>query len=166
MLFSYYQRAIQLKNYLFWFLKNKTVNYLYYSTLCIKDLEKLNLVKLDFGSLVLGWSQFMLLSEQPQNMTFASKVVKIDSKMIISLVCLNLWHTLYVPCTLLLLFKELARGTSRRFWVCAKIGWIKEPSKLIHCSWWKGCLDSCSQFYQHFTSSFCGNFLLQKNYKP
>ena len=49
----------------------------------IKDLEKLNLVKLAFGGKVLSSSRFLQLPTLPQNMTFASKVDKIDSKIII-----------------------------------------------------------------------------------
>ena len=41
--------------------------------------------KISYGGLVLGSSQFLLLPQLPQIMTLASKVVKIDSKIIISL---------------------------------------------------------------------------------
>ena len=44
------------------------------ATLRITDLDKLNLVKLDNGGLVLGSSQFLLLSQLPQKMTLTSKV--------------------------------------------------------------------------------------------
>ena len=52
------------------------------STECVNDLDKLNLVKFAYASLVFGSSQFSLLSHK---MTLASKVVKRDSKIIISL---------------------------------------------------------------------------------
>ena len=45
----------------------------------------LNLVKLGYGGLVLGSSQFLLLPKLPQKMMIASKVVKSDSKIIILL---------------------------------------------------------------------------------
>ena len=54
-------------------------------TVRIKDLNKLNLVNLAYGGLVLGSSQFTLLSEMPQKMMPTSKVVKNDSKVIILL---------------------------------------------------------------------------------
>ena len=47
----------------------------------LRIYHKLNLVKLGYGGSVLGSSQFLL----PQKMTLASKVVKSDSKIIISL---------------------------------------------------------------------------------
>ena len=49
------------------------------------DLDKLNLVKIYNGSKVLGSSQFLILPQLPQKTTLASKVVEIDSKIIISL---------------------------------------------------------------------------------
>ena len=55
------------------------------STVRMKDLDKLKLVKLAFGGQVLSSSQFLLLHHLPENMTLASKVVKIDSKIIIRL---------------------------------------------------------------------------------
>ena len=51
----------------------------------IKDLDKLNLVKLAYVGLVLGLSLFLLLLQMPQNMTLALKVVKSDSKITIKL---------------------------------------------------------------------------------
>ena len=48
----------------------------------IKDLDKLNLVKLAYGGLVLGSSKFPLL-HLSQKMMLNSKVVKIDLKIII-----------------------------------------------------------------------------------
>ena len=47
----------------------------------IADLEN---VKIDYGGLVLGSSQFLLLPQLLQKMMLASKMVKIDSKIIIS----------------------------------------------------------------------------------
>jgi len=55
----------------------------------IKDLDKLdlpNLVKLAYDGLVLGPNQFLILPQQPQKTMLASKVVKIDSR-IINLLC-------------------------------------------------------------------------------
>ena len=49
----------------------------------IKNLDKLNLLKLANGGLVLGSSQFLLLPQLPLKMILASKVVKSDSKIII-----------------------------------------------------------------------------------
>ena len=49
----------------------------------ITDLYKLNLVKLGYGGLALGLSQYSILPQLPQKMTLASKVVKSDSKIII-----------------------------------------------------------------------------------
>ena len=57
----------------------------YYDTLRIKDLYNLNLEKLAYGDLVLGSNQFLLLPQQPQKMILASKVVRGDSKIIISI---------------------------------------------------------------------------------
>ena len=51
----------------------------------ITNLEKLSLFKLGSGGLVLGLSQFLLLPLLPQKMNLSSKVVKSDSKIIISL---------------------------------------------------------------------------------
>ena len=50
------------------------------STECVRDLDKLNLLKLGCGGSVLGFSQILLLK-----MMFAAKVVKSDSKIIILL---------------------------------------------------------------------------------
>ena len=49
------------------------------------DLDKLNLVTFGYGGLVLGSCQFLLLPQLPQKMILNSKVVKKDSKIIISL---------------------------------------------------------------------------------
>ena len=51
----------------------------------VKDLDKLNLVKFVYGGVVLGSSKFSLLPQLSQNIMLASKVVKADSKIIISL---------------------------------------------------------------------------------
>ena len=48
----------------------------------ITDLCKINLVKLGYGGLALGLSQYSILPQPPQKMTLASKVVKSDSKII------------------------------------------------------------------------------------
>ena len=53
-------------------------------TVCIKDLDMLNLVKNRNGVEVLGSSQFSLLPHLPQVTMLASKVVKNDSKIVIS----------------------------------------------------------------------------------
>ena len=50
-----------------------------------RDLDKLNLVKLAYGGKVLGSSQFLLLPQLPQKATLRSKLVKNDSKLIISI---------------------------------------------------------------------------------
>ena len=55
------------------------------STECFRDLDKLNSVKFGYGGLDLGSSQYLLLSQLPQKMILPSKVVKSDSKIIISL---------------------------------------------------------------------------------
>ena len=47
------------------------------STVCIRDLDKLKLVKLGYGGLVLGSSQFLILPHLPQKIMPASKVVKV-----------------------------------------------------------------------------------------
>ena len=44
----------------------------------IKNLNKVNLVKLANGCLVLGLSKLPLLPQLPQKMTLASKMVKIN----------------------------------------------------------------------------------------
>ena len=44
------------------------------------DLGKLNLVKLNYGGLVLGLSQFLLMPQLFQKMTLASESVKSNSK--------------------------------------------------------------------------------------
>ncbi len=49
----------------------------------ILDLDKLNLVELVYSGLVLGSSPFLLLPKVSQKMILASKVVKIDLKIII-----------------------------------------------------------------------------------
>ena len=49
------------------------------------DSAKLNLVKIRREVLVLGSSQFRLLPQLPQKMILTSKVVKVDSKIKISL---------------------------------------------------------------------------------
>jgi hypothetical protein len=48
-------------------------------TACFTDLGKLNLL------MVLSYSQFLLLPQLPQKIELASKVVKVDSKIIVSL---------------------------------------------------------------------------------
>ena len=53
------------------------------STECVRELDKLNLVKLGYGGSLLGLSQFLLLSQVAQKMTLALKVVKSDSEIII-----------------------------------------------------------------------------------
>ena len=55
------------------------------STECVTDLDKLDLVKFDYGGLVLGSSQFSLLAQLSQKIMLDSKVVTSDSKIIISL---------------------------------------------------------------------------------
>ena len=52
---------------------------------CITDLDKLYLAKIRNGGLVLGLCQFPLLLQLPQKMMLASKVVKIDSEIIVLL---------------------------------------------------------------------------------
>ena len=42
----------------------------------IKNLEKLNLVELAYGGLVLGWSQSLQLLQLPQKITLTSKVAQ------------------------------------------------------------------------------------------
>ena len=54
-------------------------------TVRIKDLDKLNLIKLAYGGLVLGLNYILLLPQLPHKIMLASKVVKRDSKIIISL---------------------------------------------------------------------------------
>ena len=44
-------------------------------TECVMDLEKLNLVKLGYGGLGLGSSQFLLLPQMPQKMMLASNLL-------------------------------------------------------------------------------------------
>ena len=56
-----------------------------HSTVRITDLDKLNLVKIRNGVLVLGSSQYLLLPQPPQKMTLNSKVSKRDSKIVISI---------------------------------------------------------------------------------
>ena len=51
----------------------------------ITDLDKLNLVILVYGGLILGSSRFFLLPQLPQKIQLATKVVKSDSKIIILL---------------------------------------------------------------------------------
>ena len=50
----------------------------------ITDLDKISYVKLGYGGLVLSSRQFSMLTQQPQKMTHASKVVNSDSKIIIT----------------------------------------------------------------------------------
>ena len=45
-------------------------------TVSITDLDKLNFVKLDYGGLVLGYGQFLLLPQLPQKITLVSKSSK------------------------------------------------------------------------------------------
>ena len=55
-------------------------------TVRITDLDKLNLVKLDYGGFIIDSSQCLLLPKLPQKMTLtSSKVFKYDSKIIISI---------------------------------------------------------------------------------
>jgi len=54
------------------------------STELFTDLGKLNFIKFTFGGLVLGSTQFLQLHQLPLKMMHASKVVKSDSKIIIS----------------------------------------------------------------------------------
>ena len=54
-------------------------------TMLIKDLDNLNFFKFAYGGQILGLSQSSLLPQLPRKMTFASKVVEIDSKIIILL---------------------------------------------------------------------------------
>ena len=49
-----------------------------------QGFDILNLDKLAYGGLILGSSQFSILPKLPQKMVLDSKVVKIDSKIIIS----------------------------------------------------------------------------------
>ena len=49
------------------------------------DLDKLNLVKLEYGGSDLSSSQFLLLFRHPQKITLASKVFKSDLKIVILL---------------------------------------------------------------------------------
>jgi hypothetical protein len=55
------------------------------SGLRIKDLDKLNLVKLAYSDMVLGLSQFSILPQLRIKITIASKAVKSDLKIIILL---------------------------------------------------------------------------------
>ena len=55
------------------------------NTECVRDLDKINFVKLGNGGSVLGLGQFLLLLQLPQQMTLASKVVKSESIIIILL---------------------------------------------------------------------------------
>ncbi len=52
------------------------------TTVCFTDLGKLNLLMV--GGSILSSSQFLLLPQLPQKMELASKVVKVDSKIIVS----------------------------------------------------------------------------------
>ena len=52
---------------------------------CVRNLDKVNLVKLGYGGLGLGSSQFFLMLKLPQKIAFLSKLVKSDWKLIISL---------------------------------------------------------------------------------
>ena len=51
----------------------------------IKDLDKVNLAKLNYGVKVLGSNWYSLLSQLPQKMMLDSKVVKSDFKIILSI---------------------------------------------------------------------------------
>ena len=65
----------------------------------IKDLDKPNLIKLAYGGLILGLSWFSLLHQLPQKLLLDSKVVKSDSKIILSLHwSLRTWQVLVEPC--------------------------------------------------------------------
>ena len=55
------------------------------SKLRFKDFDKLNLVKIHNGGKVLGSSQFLPLPQLHQKTMLASKVVKNNSKIVISL---------------------------------------------------------------------------------
>ena len=50
------------------------INYYSGHTECVRDLYKLNLVKLGNAGSVIGLSQFFLLFKLPEKMTLASKV--------------------------------------------------------------------------------------------
>ena len=65
--------------------RSRTKKNIILSMVRIKDLDKLNLLKLAYGDLVLGLSQFFLLPQLPQNKTLASKLLKSDSKITILL---------------------------------------------------------------------------------
>ena len=70
-----------------------------FSAVRIKDLDRLNLVKLTSDGLILGASQFLQLPQLTQIVMLALKVVKSNSKIIISLFSLNLLlclHYVYV----------------------------------------------------------------------
>ena len=56
------------------------------TTVCITDLNKLNLVKLVYGGSVLGSSQFSLLSQLPQKHDSHFKSESIENKHLILLV--------------------------------------------------------------------------------
>ena len=60
-------------------LSTSLIRSLVFATVYIKDLDKLNLVKLVNGGLVLGSSHFLLLPHMPKKMKIASKL---DSKII------------------------------------------------------------------------------------
>ena len=60
-------------------------------TECVSDLNKLSLVRIGYSGLVLVLRQFLHCPSCFKKMMLASKVVKIDSKIIINL---NLCHTL------------------------------------------------------------------------
>ena len=66
---------------------NKSVPWHFYviTTVRFTDLDKLNLVIIHNGSKDLGSIQFSLMPQLPHKMTLTSIVVKIDSKIIISL---------------------------------------------------------------------------------
>jgi len=46
----------------------------------LTDLVKINFVKFEYGGMVSGLSQFLLLPQLPQKIIVALKVIKIDSK--------------------------------------------------------------------------------------
>ena len=61
-----------------------------FSIQCVTDLDKLNLVKLGYGGLILGWRQFLLLLQLPQKMRLTSKVTKNTLALIHDTLCSKL----------------------------------------------------------------------------
>jgi len=56
-----------------------------FGLLSYRAFHRFGQAKIAHGGLALGSSQFLLLPQLPQKMTIASKVVKIDSEIIITL---------------------------------------------------------------------------------